>query len=247
MRILLVDIETSPNVADVWGLWQQNVSLNQLRETSQVICWVAKWLGDPDSIEFRSIHHDGRKRMIRRMWKLLDQADAIVHYNGRRFDVPHLQREFLSLGLTPPTPYKQIDLLDTVKRQFRFPSNKLEHVSKHLGLEGKVQHEGHPLWVKCMAGDKDAWERMRRYNERDVTLLEDLYGRLLPWITRHPSRGALNGDDRCPRCGSVELQRRGFQTTTNMRYQRYQCKGCGGWCRDTHRTHRTTITETVIN
>jgi len=34
MQILLLDIETAPNTAHVWGLWNQNVSLNQLMESS---------------------------------------------------------------------------------------------------------------------------------------------------------------------------------------------------------------------
>lgn len=48
MKILLLDIETSPNVAHVWGLWQQNVGTNQLLEASEVMCWAAKWYGEKD-------------------------------------------------------------------------------------------------------------------------------------------------------------------------------------------------------
>ncbi len=48
MKILLLDIESSPNTAHVWGLWQQNVSINQLMESSYVLCYAAKWLGQKD-------------------------------------------------------------------------------------------------------------------------------------------------------------------------------------------------------
>ncbi len=244
MRVLILDIETRPNLAYVWGLWEQNVGLNQLVQQVQVICWVAKWLDEPGTTEFRSVHHDGHGAMVRRMWELLNEADAVLHFNGKRFDIPHLNREFLELGLNPPSPYKQIDLLAAVKRAFSFPSNKLAYVSKALGLGGKVQHEGFDMWLKCMAGDEKAWEQMRVYNERDVTLLEDLYHRLKPWIRSHPSFGAMNDrDDVCPGCGSENLKPQGHAFLNTGRYQRFRCEDCGRWSRSTKRSGKTNIVE----
>ena len=48
MKILLLDIESSPNTAHVWGLWQQNVGIKQIMESSYVLCWAAKWLDDKE-------------------------------------------------------------------------------------------------------------------------------------------------------------------------------------------------------
>jgi transposase-like protein len=242
LRTLAVDIETRPNLAYVWDLWNQNVNLEALVEPTGILCWAAKWLGQPE-IEFRSIHHTGHETMIRRAWTLLNEADAVVHYNGQRFDIPHLNREFVLIGLNPPSPYKQIDLLKTAKKQFRFPSNKLAHVSEALGLVGKVKHEGYRLWFKCMAGDDEAWETMREYNVRDVALLEDLYDRLKPWIVNHPSVAAMYAVDVCPTCGSDELVEDGFVTLKTARYVRFRCASCGSWCRSTKREAGTTVTE----
>lgn len=242
MRILAIDIETSPNLAYVWGLWDQNVNLGQLVESGEMLCWAAKWIGE-DEILFASKFHGTKKAMVNKAWKLLDEADVVLHFNGRRFDVPWLQREFLEFGLLPPSPFKHIDLLDTCKRQFRFPSNKLEYVSKRLGLEGKIKHEGFELWVKCMAGDADAWERMKEYNVRDVTELEELYAILKPWIKSHPSHGAMTGEDVCPKCGCVELQKRGYSYTGQSKFQRFQCKGCGAYSRSTKSIERAAVVE----
>ena len=30
MKILMIDIEVSPNTAHVWGIYDQNISINQL-------------------------------------------------------------------------------------------------------------------------------------------------------------------------------------------------------------------------
>lgn len=245
MNILHIDIETSPNLAHVWSLWNQNVSLAQLQESTEMLCFAAKWHGRKNAI-YSSVHGDGKEKMVKYAWDFLDAADVVVHYNGRRFDVPHLNREFVEAKLPPPSPFKQVDILDTVKKRFRFPSNKLQYVSKALGLAGKVQHSGHTLWVQCMAGDPKAWKLMEKYNKQDVVLLEDLYTELLPWISSHPSVPLLTGDhgeDRCNRCGSSELEKRGYAYTTTARFQQYRCKECGGWLRSGKAVARVDLRE----
>lgn len=196
-----------------------------------MICFAAKW-SDTKRVEFYSEHHDGHDEMVGQAWRLWDEADAIVHFNGTNFDLPHLRREFLLSGLTPPSPVQEIDLLRVVRKHFRFTSNKLDHVSQQVGLSGKVSHEGHGLWTKCLAGDELAWKRMRKYNIGDVKLTEELYHRLLPWIDGHPHEGLHSGDDGvCGRCGSAEIQPRGFSYTAVSKFQRYRCAGCGSWSR----------------
>lgn len=237
-RVLTIDIETSPNIADVWGLWNQNVSLNQLRESTRVICFAAKW-EDHAKIIFASEFHDGRDTMIGKAWDLLDEADILVHYNGKSFDVPHLQREFLLAGASPPGPFQQVDLLRAVRSQFRFSSNKLDHIVQQLGLGQKTHHEGHDLWVKCLAGDAKAWARMRAYCKHDVELTEQLYKRLTAWTPQHPNRGLFTPGDVCGRCGSTDLRPRGFAYTSVSSYQRFRCGSCGGWSRGKHAVDRT--------
>jgi predicted RNA-binding Zn-ribbon protein involved in translation (DUF1610 family)/DNA polymerase elongation subunit (family B) len=231
MKILLLDIETSPNSAYVWGLWQQNVSLSQIKESSYVMCWAAKWLGEKE-VFFDSTHKSKPAKMLKGIHELLDQADAVVHYNGTKFDIPTLNKEFLLHGLPPPAPYRQIDLLRTVRNQFKFPSNKLDYVAQRLGLGAK--HETNfQLWVDCMNGVPKAWKAMELYNKQDVVLLEKVYHKVLPWVKNHPNRNLYNDHDKgtCPSCGSHKLQRRGTARTIGGTYQRYQCQACGTWSR----------------
>ncbi len=239
-RILLLDIETAPNLAYVWGLFDQNVGLNQMESPTEVLCFAAKWLGDKSRPAFLSIHTEGREAMVEAAHALLDAADVVVHYNGRRFDIPHLNREFVTAGLTPPSPYQQIDLYSVIKARFRFPSHKLAYVSKALGLEGKAEHEGFDLWRKCMAGDDAAWRRMARYNRQDVALLEDLYRLLLPWIPSLPHRSLYDGSG-CPACGEDTLQKRGVYRTKVSVFQRYYCRSCGSWSRANRRDSGTSV------
>lgn len=231
MKLLLLDIETAPNVVHVWGLWQQNVGINQILDSGYVMCWAAKWLGQ-DEIMFDSVHRSGAKKMLTGIHALIDESDAVIHYNGSKFDIPTLNKEFLTHKMLPPAPPKQIDLLKVARAQFRFPSNKLDYVAKALGVGEKVKHAGHELWIRCLAGEAKAWEEMEDYNINDVRILEGVYYKLLPWIRNHPNIGLHNDVGHvCPNCGSIHLERRGFSFTSAGKYQRYQCKGCGTWSR----------------
>lgn len=248
-KILLLDIETAPNKAYVWGTNRQFVSHNYIVEPGYTLCWAAKWLDDPDDeLLFYSVYHDGEDEMVDVMYELIEEADAVIHYNGTKFDMPKLHTEFLLHGYTPPAPYKQIDLYRVVRSEFSFPSYKLDYVAQALGLGGKVAHAGMELWKQCMAGEQDAWDIMEEYNVEDVLLLERLYDVLLPWIKIHPNFALYVDEERpvCPNCGSFKLQKRGTSTTATMIYQRYQCQECGKWSRDRKNSTPDNVKENTL-
>jgi len=228
MKILHLDIETAPNKVYTWGLWNQNVGINQIEEAGYTMCWAAKWHGKK-KLHFKSLVNGGEAAMLKEVWELLNEADVVVHYNGTKFDIPTLNREFVLHGFTTPSPFHQVDLLKVVRQRFKFPSNKLDYVTQALGLSGKVEHKGMSLWRDCMDGDDKAWKHMEKYNKQDVVLLEDLYNILLPWIKDHPNHALYKDTDRpvCPNCGSEKVHKKGIETTKTMQYQRYKCADCG--------------------
>ena len=230
MKILCLDVETSPNTAYVWSLWKETIPLTRLIENSEVLCYSAKFLGD-DHIYFDSIYHSSAEHMLEGIHALMDEADVLVHYNGNSFDIPCLNKEYLLYGMTPPAPSKQVDLLKVVRRNFRFTSNKLDHVSQRLGL-GKKEETSFQLWIDCLNHNPTAWKQMEKYNKKDVILLEKLYKKLLPWIKGHPNHALYSAVSCCPNCGSGSFVKRGFSYTNTMKYQRYRCKDCGAWFRD---------------
>jgi uncharacterized protein YprB with RNaseH-like and TPR domain len=200
VKVLFLDLETTPMTAHTWGLWDQNISINQILDHTEVMCFGAKWKGK-DKVIFKSSHHHGKKEMLQEIHKLIDEADAVVGWNSAAFDMKHLNREFLEAGMFPPSPTKDIDLMRAVKAKFKFPSNKLDYVAQKLGVGAKVKHSGFDLWIKCMAGDDKAWREMKKYQIQDVNLLVDLYEKLLPWL-KIPSVAAHNFiDNGCTNCG----------------------------------------------
>ena len=188
--------------------------------------------GLPDYKGYKNGDEDDYK-LVKELWDLLDKAEIVIAQNGDAFDLKKINARFIYHNLPPPSPYRTIDTLKVARRYFAFSSNKLDHLGATLGLGRKLEHEGFPLWRRCMMGDRKAWGKMKAYNKQDVLLLEKVYYRLLPWIKNHPNMGMYSDVTSCPKCGSRSLQRRGIVTTNTSKYHRIQCQDCRGWCRAT--------------
>jgi DNA polymerase elongation subunit (family B) len=237
-RILILDIETTPSLGYVYSLWRQNVGVNQIERVGEMVCMAWKWYGEK-KVYFTSEWTDGRQGMLDTIWELLDEADVVVHYNGKRFDMPTINREFWHADMLPPSPYQQVDLYQVAKSKFRFLSNKLDFVAADGNLGHKMDTGGFELWLGVIRRQAAAQDKMRKYNRRDVTLTEALYVKMLPWITNHPHVGLIDGDPgACDRCGGHSFQSRGYAYTRLGMYHRYRCNDCGGWTRIGRSTER---------
>jgi DNA polymerase elongation subunit (family B) len=220
-----VDIETSPALVYAYGLFDQNISISQIVEPSRMLCFAAKW-HDTKRVEFYSEHHDGREEMVRQAWRLLDEAEIVIGYNHVRFDIPHLNREFLLAGLGPPSPWVDVDLLTINRRRFKFMSNKLGYVTDAVGLPTKLDTGGQSLWNDVLKGNERAWAKFKRYNMQDVRITEQLYDLLRPWI-KHPHMGQWTGSAyACHSCGGRDLVPVGIIHTNLTAYPKALCS-CG--------------------
>lgn len=229
-KILGLDVETMPGLATIWRLGKQYVGVEQLQRPTRCVMAGAKWFGDPRSLLIVDERgRGGNYGMMKKVHALVSRADVVVGYNSDGFDLPWLRGAMVEHGLPPLPPVTSIDLYKAVKK-FRFMSNKLAYVAPLLKIGQKVKTEGLDLWLKCLAGDRAAWGRMRTYNAQDVRLLETGYFRLLPYISNHPRLHAA-GKDRptCGTCGADSIQYRGVYRTKTMTYDRGQCQKCGTW------------------
>ena len=135
MRILVLDIETSPNLTWAWDnqLWQSPIPHYMIIEEARMLCWAAKWVGNK-TVYFR---HETAPDFLEKLWDLMDEADAVVHYNGKRFDRPFVNMEFIEAGFVPPAPTPDIDLYPIIRKVFKYPSYKLDYVAGRLLGENK--------------------------------------------------------------------------------------------------------------
>lgn len=236
-RVLFLDCETAPTVADVWSLRDLSVGINQIKVQPRTIGFGYRWSDSKRKAQFVSEYHNGHDEMVRIARDLLDEADAMCGYNSQGFDAKHLNSEFVMAGLTPPSPYKHIDLYKVVRANFRLPSYKLQYVLQQFNLGSKLAHTGHQMWIDCLGDDEErkakAWRLMARYCNQDVDVLPALKERLLPWMGGPFNAGnyARVAGQHCPSCGSDNVQSRGVQVTTTLTYNRFQCQSCGRWSR----------------
>ena len=236
-KVLIFDIETAPMVAYVWGLKDQNIGLNQLKSDWHVLSWAAKWFGDK-----RVMYMDQRgnsnvaddKAILQGIWKLLDEADIVITQYGTGFDAPKLNTRFIMHGMTPPSPYKHLDTYQIVSKVAKFTSNKLEYLTDKLCTKyKKLSHKKFPgfsLWTECLAGNKKAWNEMKRYNIHDVLSTEELYNKIKAW-TPQASPAVFRENGKCKVCGSNRLVKGGYERTLATLWQRLHCLNCGKWQR----------------
>ena len=231
-KILLLDIETAPMNVYVWKMWKQNVYDSQVERDWFCLSWSAKWLFDENIYSDRLTTEEAVKcddeRIMGSIWDLLDEAQIVIGHNVEDFDLSKLNMRFLFHGMKPPMPYQTIDTLKILRKYFGFSSNKLDYVSKALGLAGKIDDGGFDTWVGCMKGDEESLVKMEEYNKGDVLLLEEVYVKLRPWIKSHPNVGLYIDatEPICPNCGSTHLEWGGSYYTQVGRYMTFRCE-CG--------------------
>lgn len=231
MKILIYDIESSPNLGYSWGKYEQNV-LGFVRET-YMLCYAYKWYGEqethvvalPDFPSYKKSKTDD-KALVKSLWDLFNLADVIIAHNGDKFDIKYTNGRFLVHGLTPPTTYKTIDTLKVARNRFKLNSNSLNDLGALLKLGKKVETGGFDLWLGCMAGEKEAWEKMKEYNKQDVDLLELVYEKLRPWVKNHPNLVFNSDRPACPYCQNETMWKLGTEAFGTR--QRWRCKQCGG-------------------
>jgi RNase_H superfamily len=243
MKILLMDLETFPNQAFVWGKYDQNV-IRFMQQTC-ICTFVAKWLGEKRVIAKSLPHYAGYlpgsyddKALVHDLWKLFDEADVLVAHNGIDFDVKVANARFLKHGFGPPSPFKTICTKREMKKVARVNSNRLDDLGEYFNFGRKIKTD-FDLWQGCIEGQMKSWRTMLRYNVKDVILLEKLYLRLRPWMKTHPNAGI---DAACPKCGSKKIQWRGLGMSSTTHYRKFQCQSCNGWGRAVRSEKRTNVT-----
>lgn len=235
-KILILDIETAPNIAYVWGAWKQNIGANQWIQKTHIMSYAAKWLND-DEIFYVENRKSNDKPLLKKLFRLLDEADIVVAHNGDKFDLPVILGRGLVHDLAPPSPYFTVDTCRVARRKFRFSNNSLAVLAEELKVGTKGGHKKFPgfeLWLECLRGNDEAWAEMKAYNIQDIVVLENLYLKMLPYIDNHPN--VVHHTDgetvHCPKCGSSNIEYRGYYyTKMGLCYRRFVCRDCGGWGR----------------
>jgi len=216
-KVLIFDLETSPELGYVWGRFKQFLAPVQVKQRSFLLTWSAKWLGSEEVLadaipNYRKVPKGGYGEeddfeVVSSVWRLLDECDVAIAHNGIRFDFTYLNSRFAYHGLGMPSAFKMVDTCKIAKKYFRFPANSLKELGIYLGIETPKLDTDFQLWIDCMAGKGEAWKYMVEYNVYDVKLLEEVYLRIRAYDKSHPNMALYYEDDevRDPVTGSTDV------------------------------------------
>lgn len=238
VKTLIVDLEVSPNLGYAYGVWDTRIL--KIEEYASLMSFSYKWKGQKkihhvSAVNITTKNDETRSYVLaKKLWELFDEADIVMAHNLYGFDEKVANAEFLRHGLGVPSPYKKIDTLRIARRHFKFPGgNSLDALGKYFGIGSKSAIGIGSLWYDCLKGDKKAWRLLEKYNNQDIVLLEEVYNKMLPFISNHPNIGDIEQvDGICPKCGSDKVVPYGSSPRRNGRVKAYRCEDCGGRCNE---------------
>lgn len=236
-KILIFDIESSPSITYTFGRFKVNISIDQVIQDPIMLTWSAKWLYSTeimnDKITPEEVLNFDDKRIVKSLWKLVDEADVVIAHHGDNFDLPLLNARAIINGLKPFSQTKSVDTKKVASSQFRFPSNKLDALGTYFRVGNKIKTD-FDLWKNCLLGKQSAIDEMSIYNDMDVILLEEVYLKLRPYIKTHPNLVMYIDSIKpiCSCCGSEDLIKESKSYVTNTaKYDQFRCNKCGGLTR----------------
>lgn len=233
-KILFFDLESSLMLATIFSLRGNDyINSESLLSDWNIISAAWKWLGEKkvysaSVLDNKNDNITNDKFVVEQMKKAIEEADIIVAHNGDRFDVKKINTRLIYHDLGQMDMPYTVDTLKEAKRTFSFTSNKLDYLAQYLKV-GKKMDVSKNLWLKALRGDKKAIAEMVKYNKMDVIVLEKVYLKLMPYMTKHPKMDIfLKGTDIvCENCGHEKLMKAGKRVKKGGTFQKYQCYDCG--------------------
>lgn len=252
-KILFLDIETLPTVTTTFTMFPKGPLSNAgIIKHASIACAAWKWQGKKEIHAVSQLTHPGTPEhpdhgVLQELWKVLDEATAVVAHNGDRFDMAKLRGAMVVQGFRPFSPVVQIDTLKLAQK-LNLESWKLDYLAEVCGLPRKI-HTTYDLWHRCLAGDVSAFHELLVYNKEDVVVLEAWFDRISPWFPTLLNRALFaqdqdSADRTCPNCGRENaLRAQGYIYSRAARRRNYVCgrtvpgknwkiqegTGCGRW------------------
>lgn len=231
--VLVFDVETAPMQVYTFGMWDQNIGVEQVISHIFLLSWSAKLLNSSflynDVLTPKEAKKKDDSRIVKEIWNMLNDKDILIGQNIKEFDLKVLNTRFLYYGMKPLSHHKIVDTLIVARSNFAFPSNSLKFINKFLGIKQKKENAGFRLWKECMEGNADALKEMSSYCDGDVLAEEDLYYKMRPFIKGHPNLALYSEiqEDICPNCGSFALVEEGYYYTPSSKFESVRCEDCG--------------------
>lgn len=172
------------------------------------------------------------KALVQDFSAVFNEADYVISWYGKRYDIPFIETKLLKYRLPPLAPKYHLDIWEAARKQFKLHSNRLAAWEKFLGTPDSKTEIDYESWLKAAHGDKRAIAEVVDHCRKDVLVLEQVFERFRPWLDKEPPRALFTGDQEgCPSCGSKHVERRGTKVAATRLYKQFHCLDCGRWYR----------------
>ena len=255
-KILILDVERLPGITrQFW--WDRGDLKNRYihyetverQPRTTVVC--AKWYHDPDVIEMAEWDKGGRPKFLKRVHRLMSEADIIVGHYISGADLPWLANDMhVEANLPPLPPFKVVDTLKVIRKVFGSgaPFKSLDAFAQIVGIEAKTdRYDARAMERAVTEKSQPDRERLVAYCAGDVVATQGLYDWLRPHISTHPAL-FVDGKDTmtvCHRCGhdTVPIPKR--YVANVLTYSMRRCTHCGGHSRISIEPERLSIVRSV--
>jgi hypothetical protein len=209
-----------------------------------MICAAWRWRG-AKKVNSVSLLDDSKRykknkfddyHVVKTLRDVVAETDVLVGHNMANFDWKKLLERVIYHGMEPMPMPKIVDTL-AMSRRVGFSYKNLDYLTKRLDISRKKDHSGNDMWMAIVQGQgEEPIKECVRYCKGDVPACEELFEKMLPYIGTSIGvncnlvRG--KGIMCCPKCSSLEYQKRGYIYTNVTQKQRYQCYDCKSWFTD---------------
>ena len=219
-KVMVYDIETSRTTAKVWWTGKQYINHKSLQSEPAIISICYKWVGEEKvyTLTWDKNHCD--KKLLKKFLVAYNSADMVIGQNNDRFDNRWVNARAMKHNLDINTMVKSFDVMKQTKRLFRLPSYSMDYITKYIGVENKMSHEGIIMWDKIEDGNKkeqkEYLKKMVDYNIQDIICTEQMYTKLRKYMGHKVHFGVLNGKPKytSPSDGTDNLRLLITQTTS---------------------------------
>lgn len=255
-RILILDVEridgiTQQHYWDRGDLKNRYVHYETVIRHPRTTIVCAKWYASDELIELAEWDKGGRKQFLRKVHRLLEQADIVVGHHVTQADIPWLMGDLhIEAGLPPLPPFKTVDTLKVLRTQFKSgaPFKSLDAFCQIAGIPAKTdKYDRNAMERAVTEKSVEDRERLVAYCSGDVLATQGLYDYLRPHIKGHPALFA-DGKDKltsCHRCGhETEIIPRRYVANL-LTYTMRKCSACQGYSRISIEPERISVVRGV--
>lgn len=261
-RILILDVERVPGITvqsfwDRGDLQKRYVHHETVTREPRTTIMCAKWYDSPDIIRLAEWDKGGRALFLKRIHRLLTEADIVVGHNVDGADIPWIMGDLYlpRIGhphrpnLAPLPPRKTVDTLKVLRREFKSgaPFKGLDAFCQIVGIPSKTDRYDRDAMERAVAGSVEDRERLTDYCAGDVIATQGLYDWQRPHIKNHPAL-FLDGTDSlttCNRCGHETEPIAKRYVANVLTYSMRRCVNCRAHSRISIEPERMSIVRGV--